>query len=128
MESSKNGTGLIFKILQILVPILLFVLGVYIRQVDTNIDNVRKDIVSVKTDIKTNYDLLFKHMTNDEMHAPRSMVLTRPEFAIYQSFRDKQMTDLTNMQIQMTRDMKEGFDKIYKSLERHIEQTLTLNK
>lgn len=37
---------------------------------------------------------LFKHLTNDEIHTPRSVVLTRAEFAIYQDFRNKQNDDL----------------------------------
>jgi hypothetical protein len=117
-SSSKNGNGggMIFKVLQISVPVLIFVLGVYIHQVDNN-------ITAVKSDAKTNYELVFKHLTNDEIHTPKSISLTRPEFAIYQQFRDKQMTDLANIQIQQSRDMKDGFDKLYKLVERHIEQT-----
>jgi len=37
---------------------------------------------------------LFKHLTNDEMHCPRSMVIQKPEFDVYQSMRDRQMCDL----------------------------------
>lgn len=38
---------------------------------------------------------LFKHLTNDEMHTPRSLFVSRAEFSIYQEFRTSQMEDLT---------------------------------
>ena len=40
-------------------------------------------------------DKLFKHLTNDEMHSPRSLFVSRAEFSIYQEFRTNQMEDLT---------------------------------
>ena len=43
-------------------------------------------------------DKLFKHLTNDEMHTPRSLFVTRAEFQIYQGFRSSQMDEtMTNL-------------------------------
>lgn len=39
---------------------------------------------------------LFKHLTNDEIHTPKTIVVSKAEFAIYQSMRDKQMDDIKN--------------------------------
>jgi hypothetical protein len=53
---------------------------------------------------------LFKHLTNDEMHCPRSITVTKPEFLIYQSMRDKQMDE-----------MRDGINRIENLIERHVE-------
>jgi hypothetical protein len=53
---------------------------------------------------------LFKHLTNDEMHCPRSITVTKPEFLIYQSMRDKQMDEMRN-----------GINRIENLIERHVE-------
>ena len=37
---------------------------------------------------------LFKHLTNDEMHSPRSIMVTKAEYSIYQTMRDRQMADI----------------------------------
>ena len=37
---------------------------------------------------------IFVHLTNSEIHIPRSTVVSRDEFVIYQMMRDKQMTDI----------------------------------
>lgn len=66
---------------------------------------------------------LFKHLTNDEIHTPRSVVTTKAEFDIYQQFRDKQMTALADIQQQQLRDTKEGFAKLSNLIERHMELT-----
>ena len=36
-------------------------------------------------------DKMFKHLTNDEIHAPRSIFVNKSEFDLYQKFRDSQM-------------------------------------
>jgi hypothetical protein len=43
------------------------------------------------TDIDTK---LFKHLTNDELHCPRSLMVTKAEYNIYQTMRDRQMMDI----------------------------------
>ena len=36
-------------------------------------------------------DKIFKHLTNDEIHAPRSIYVERTQFDLYQKMRDRQM-------------------------------------
>lgn len=102
------------SVLKYALPIMLFVLGVYIRQVDSSINLVRSELKDYKMytceTMKEYSDKMFKHMTNDEMHAPRSMVITKPEFAIYQELRNDQMKEL-----------REGMLRIQALLERHAE-------
>jgi hypothetical protein len=42
-------------------------------------------------------DKLFKHLTNDEIHTPRSVVVSKAEFSIYQELRKSQMEDIKEM-------------------------------
>jgi hypothetical protein len=51
----------------------------------------------IKSDISKIDDKLFRHLTNDEIHAPRTMVVNKSEFEIYQIMRDRQMTDLKDI-------------------------------
>jgi len=37
---------------------------------------------------------MFKHLTNDELHCPRSLMVTKAEYNIYQTMRDRQMADI----------------------------------
>lgn len=73
------------------------------------LSGIQGEISGVKSDIKDTNSMLFKHLTNDEMHCPRSITVTKPEFAIYQSMRDKQMNDT-----------KDGIDRIENLLEKHM--------
>ncbi len=36
-------------------------------------------------------DKLFKHLTNEEIHVPRGLVVSQEAFVIYQNMRDKEM-------------------------------------
>lgn len=41
-------------------------------------------------------DKLFKHLTNDEIHAPRSIYISETEFNLYQKMREKQLESYEN--------------------------------
>jgi hypothetical protein len=41
-------------------------------------------------------DKMFKHLTNDEIHAPRSTYVQKTEFDLYQKFRNEQMTQINS--------------------------------
>ena len=55
---------------------------------------------------------VFKHLTNDEIHTPKSIVVNKAEFEIYQSFRDKQMSDLKETFNKGMTDIKCSIDKL----------------
>ena len=61
-------------------PILIFVVGIYIASIDKKIDCMSQQI--------------FHHLTNDEIHTPKSIVNTRAEFEIYQAMHNQQYEDL----------------------------------
>lgn len=93
------------NVLQIIVPVFLFILGVYIHQVDTSIANVKSELMAFKAESELvsskQFDMLFKHMTNDEIHTPKSIVVTKPEFVIYQELRNDQMKELRDGQYRL---------------------------
>jgi hypothetical protein len=51
-------------------------------------------IAGIKSDVKDINEKLFKHLTNDEIHSPRSMVVSQQAFTLYQTMRDNQMADI----------------------------------
>ena len=65
----------------------------------------------------------FKHVTNDEIHTPKSIVVTQPEFKIYQEFRSKEMQDLHELIIEQSTYQREGLNKIETLITHHIEAT-----
>lgn len=79
-DEGMNGYGAMLKfVTPILVTVSIFIL--------TNINARLVDI-----DGK-----LFRHLTNDEVHTPKSVVVTRAEFEIYQHLRDNQMEEIKTM-------------------------------
>ena len=77
-SSNKDWTEYFRWITPILMTASLFVLG------------------SIQGKVNSIDDKLFKHLTNDEVHTPKSIVVTKPEFNIYQEFRNEQMIELRN--------------------------------
>ena len=69
----------------VLVSIAIFILG------------------GIKADLTKIDEKMFKHLTNDEVHCPRTIVVTKPEFQMYQAMRDKQMEDLKDYLIRIER-------------------------
>lgn len=78
-------------------PILLIVITAFLTYLIADFSNFKNDIKFQLSNIENK---IFTHLTNDEIHSPRSLVVMKPEFQMYQSMRDKQMVD---MQCSMTR-------------------------
>jgi hypothetical protein len=76
----KNGQGWM-EYFRLVTPFMTLVLLFYAN-------GVRSDINEMKSE-------LFHHLTNAEIHIPRASVVSMPEFTIYQTMRDRQMTDLS---------------------------------
>jgi hypothetical protein len=100
MAENKTTFGEGVKYLTpILVTIALFMIG-----------GMRSDMTKVETSLSaqiSSVDIkLFKHLTNDEIHTPKSIVISKPEFTIYQTMRDKQMSDIKEMITDVRADLK----------------------
>ncbi len=90
MVENNNGNRRLSEVFRWLTPILL----------TTNI----AILSSINTTVSKLDDKVFKHMTNDEIHAPRSNYVNKSEFDLYQKFRDNQMARIDNS-ITEIRDM-----------------------
>ncbi len=71
-----------------------------------------KLLENLKNCLKGKDEKLFKHLTNDEIHTPKSIVVSKAEFDIYQVFRDKQMSDLKDTFSKGIDDIKRSIDKL----------------
>ena len=56
-------------------------------------------------------DKLFRHLTNDEIHTPKSIVVTKAEFTIYQQMRDRQMSDIRDMICDVRNLIERGYER-----------------
>ena len=55
-------------------------------------------ISQINQEIKDLNTKMFVHLTNEEIHTPRGMVVSQEAFTLYQTMRDSQMADIkTNM-------------------------------
>jgi hypothetical protein len=80
MSFNSQGKYEWMEYLRLITPVLIFVVGAYVASIDRKIDDMSKQI--------------FHHLTNDEIHMPRTIAITKAEFQIYQVMRDSQMKDL----------------------------------
>ena len=76
MAENKHWTENFRAITPILVTVAIFLLA-----------GLRSDVSKID-------DKLFKHLTNEEIHTPRSLVVSQQAFTLYQTMRDSQMADL----------------------------------
>ncbi len=98
MGEEKNRSWL--EYLRLITPVGLFVIGIFISI-------ARDEIKSVRTDLKDLSAKIYLHQTNDEIHCPKSVVVTRPEFQIYQEFRNKEMQSIKEAINTGFKDLKE---------------------
>ena len=86
------------RYLQVVVPVFLFIISVYISQINSNINDVKADVKDYKTETNKKIDgyssQVFTHLTNDEMHCPRSMVVSKVEFNMYRDMIQTQSNNL----------------------------------
>lgn len=83
-----------FEWFRIITPIGIFVIGIWLNW-------IRSDIQEIKTQ-------LFHHLVNGELHTPRATIVNRDEFVIYQSMRDKQMSDIKECLSEIKKELKYG--------------------
>lgn len=81
-EPNGNGRKAASEIFRWLTPILLTVSIAILTSINTTVDKLDNKV--------------FKHLTNDEIHAPRSTFVNKSEFDLYQKFRNDQMTQINN--------------------------------
>lgn len=71
---------------RVLTPIALFLLAWSNGVVSSRFDRIDQNIINLDTKI-------FHHFTNDEIHIPRSTVVTKAEYETLRLMRDRQIDD-----------------------------------
>jgi len=62
---------------------------------------------SLKSDVKDIDNKMFAHLTNDEIHATRSTIVTKAEFDLAYEVRERQFQSLTKTMEDLRIDLKE---------------------
>ena len=72
-------------------PLMLLIISAFLAYLISDFTNFKVDI---KGQLSCIDQKIFTHLTNDEMHSPRSIIVTKPEFMMYQQMRDRQVEDI----------------------------------
>jgi hypothetical protein len=72
---------------RIITPIALAILGYFMTGLSDNFKRLDLDVRDMRTEVQ-------HHLQNSEIHIPRASVVSLDAFTIYQTMRDKQMSDL----------------------------------
>ena len=82
---------------RIITPITLLLISTLIGMSITNQNDIKTKLTGMEDKICSIDGKMFIHLTNAEIHIPRSTVVSRDEFSLYQTMRDKQMNDLKEL-------------------------------
>lgn len=104
-ENGNNNKGWA-EYVRLVTPILIFVFGVVFtvtgNSITMNITDLKERVQCIGISVNN-------HLQNAELHIPRATVVSRDEFIIYQTMRDKQMCDI-----------KDSLNDVKIMLQRHI--------
>lgn len=110
-NAENSWVGWFRFVTPILVTIALFMISNIQHQNEASHKEIMNKVDSID-------DKLFKHLTNDEMHCPRTLTMSKAEFSIYQEMRQKQMDDLRNLFTQRIDGMNGILQKLVDMMER----------
>jgi hypothetical protein len=99
MTTERRSKG-ILDYIGYITPIFLFVLTLYVNALSQNGAMVLAKVNDID-------GKLFKHLTNDELHSPRSLTMSKAEFDMYSKFRDQQFVKIENNIIDIKELVKE---------------------
>jgi len=72
---------------KILTPILLICVNLLAGTIITNQNHILAYVEKID-------NKLFSHLTNEEIHTPRGLVVSQGTFAVYQTMRDKEIGEI----------------------------------
>ncbi len=102
--------------LRLITPILIFILGVYVNQVDRNIEAAKKEshdsVVRIEATLNDINEKMFKHLTNDEIHTPKTIVMSKAEFSVYDQMRGQQITDIRQSIVELKTMQRDNTNEI----------------
>jgi hypothetical protein len=86
MDSGKSWTEYFRIISPMLLTVLIFMAG----QIQTNQKEIKDELLDINSK-------LFRHLTNDEIHCPRSIMITKDEVNLLTKMRDRQIQDIRDV-------------------------------
>jgi hypothetical protein len=123
MGDNNNGGWMSY--LRLTTPAMVLILGFYINSVRSDIQRVSDNNVCQIQELKVSVEAMrgeiVHHLTNSELHVPRSTVVSLDEFRLYQSVRDKQMADLKDGIYNLKSDFKDSISEIKVMLQKHMD-------
>lgn len=104
-------------------PVLVTIALFFLSSINKNVEDVGKRVESVRAELGGQIngidDKLFKHLTNDDLHLPKSIAVTKSEFVIYQDMRQRQMEEIKSSLTSRIDALRFSMDKIIDMLDRH---------
>jgi hypothetical protein len=85
-----NGKTHWTEYFRVATPFLLLVMTFIGTTFNERLTTISNGIAELDTKV-------FKHLTNDELHPPKSIVVTKAEFSIYQEMRNEQMRSIKDV-------------------------------
>jgi hypothetical protein len=76
-SQSSSKANIVYEIMRFITPTGMAIVLAFVTNINAKIDRLD--------------DKVFKHLTNDEIHAPRSMFVEKTNFDMYQKMRDAQI-------------------------------------
>jgi len=91
----------------------------HIGKLDEKIEKTRADLSAaittgdsnLATQIGNAHQEVFKHLTNDEIHIPRSTVVTKAEFEMHCKFADRMVNQVEYLLKDFKKDIREELSK-----------------
>jgi hypothetical protein len=115
-----------WEMLRIATPVMITLVGAYVGYTTHQIERTQGSIILAMQDVKADMkdvknelssqisaldDKLFKHLTNDEIHTPRSQALSKDEFIMQEKYNDRQMAQIVAALDQLRCELKEARKK-----------------
>lgn len=102
-SSVKNWT----ESFRIITPVFLLLISLLLGGVNSNLCNLREMLKEM--DRK-----LFIHLTNEELHPPKTAIVLRAEFEVYQRMRDRQVLDVKEDLMAIRNLLEKQYDEMHK--------------
>jgi len=103
MSDIKSDWKEYFKLFTPFMIIIVSLIGWSIKE---QVNDMRSNILSIQCQVVSIDDKIFKHLTNEEIHMPRSTIATKGEFDLVYQVRERQFIELKQAINNLSLDVK----------------------
>jgi len=93
-SESEMKVHWLFSAAQYVTPVLVTIILFFLTNLKGDLSNIKLEL---KSDIKELDAKMFTHLTNDEIHVPRGMIVNKGEFEIQCKFAEKERAEILNL-------------------------------